>query len=443
MMEEWFHESLVDFSLRFRIIGHRSHIPSHVYSMQTNTDTPPSSIFGLLKPYSGIIIVLVILTVLANGLSLAVPKIVSFAIDSYTAGHFDLRLILVEFFAVSFLVFVLTYAQSVAQTFASERVARDLRAQVIAKISEQEYSYIERATPAKLLTNLTSDVDAVKTFVSQAIASIVSSVFVILGVSILLIMINWRLALAVLLIVPVIGVTFSWVLTRVRRLFKVSQETIDWLNRIINESILGAALIRLLNSQTHEYIKFIEANTRAKEIGLSILSLFATLIPIIVFTSNMAVLVILMLGGHFVILGNMSLGDFAAFNAYVAILIFPIIVIGFMSGVIAQATASYARILEVLTAPRATEERGNTVRDIRGRIEVENLSLAVGEKTILKNVSFSIEPGSKTAIIGPTAAGKTQLLYLLTGLLEPSSGTVKYDGEELGSLEKESFHSQV
>lgn len=272
--------------------------------MQTNTNIniPPSSIFGLLRPYAGIIAGLVILTVFANGLNLAVPKIVSFAIDSYTAGHFDLRLILVEFFAVSFLVFVLTYGQSVAQTYASERVARDLRAQVIAKISEQEYSYIERATPAKLLTNLTSDVDAVKTFVSQAIASIVSSVFVILGVSILLIMINWRLALAVLLIVPIIGVTFSWVLTRVRRLFKVSQETIDWLNRIINESILGAALIRLLNSQTHEYVKFIEANTRAKEIGLSILSLFATLIPIIVFTSNMAVLVILMLGGHFVIL---------------------------------------------------------------------------------------------------------------------------------------------
>lgn len=138
----------------------------------------------------------------------------------------------------------------------------------------------------------------------------------------------------------------------------------------------------------------------------------------------------------------MSLGDFAAFNAYVAILIFPIIVIGFMSGVIAQATASYARILEVLTAPQATE-RGDTVRDIKGRIDVENLSLAAGEKSILKNVSFSIEPGSKTAIIGPTAAGKTQLLYLLTGLLEPTSGTIKYDDKELRSLEKESFHSQV
>lgn len=410
--------------------------------MPTPSPAPSPSLFGLLRPYSSIITVLVILTVLANGLNLTVPKIVSFAIDSYTAGTFDSRLILLEFVAVSLLIFALTYAQSVAQTYASERVARDLRTETIAKISEQDYSYIERATPAKLLTNLTSDVDAVKTFVSQAIASIVSSVFVIAGTSILLILINWRLALAVLLIVPVIGVTFALVLRRVRQLFKVSQETIDWLNRIINESILGAALIRLLNSQTLEYAKFIEANTKAKETGLSILSLFATLIPIIVFTSNMATLVILMLGGHFVILGNMSLGDFAAFNAYVAILVFPIIVIGFMSGVIAQATASYGRIREVLTAPRK-QERGSTVRELRGAIEAENVSLAYGEKTILKNVSFSIRPGSKTAIIGPTAAGKTQLLYLLTGLLEPTSGTIRYDGEELGTLEKESFHNQV
>lgn len=292
-----------------------------------------------------------VLIVLANGLSLAVPKIVASAIDSFTAGTFDLNLILEEFIAVSLLIFTLTYGQSIAQTYASERVARDLRAQIIAKISEQDYAYIERATPSRLLTNLTSDVDAVKTFVSQAIASIVSSVFLIIGSSILLLLINWKLALVVLLIVPIIGVTFSFIFKKVSKLFKVSQETVDWLNKVINESILGASLIRLLNSQSQEYSKFIAASTRSKEIGLSILSLFATLIPIITLTSNLAILAILMLGGHFVIAGSMSLGDFAAFNGYVSILVFPIIVIGFMSNVIAQATTSYGRILEVLKAP--------------------------------------------------------------------------------------------
>ncbi len=336
---------------------------------------PSPNIFGLLKPYAMIIAGLIVLTILANGLNLAVPKIIASAIDAFTSGTFDSDKLLIEFAAISFFVFVLTYGQSLVQTFASERVARDLRGQIVAKIAEQDYAYIERATPSKLLTNLTSDVDAVKTFVSQAIVSIVSSVFLIIGSSILLLAINWQLALVVLLSVPIIGVTFSFVLGKVRKLFKTSQETVDWLNKIINESILGSALIRLLNSQSFEYVKFLAANSKAKEIGLMILGLFAMLIPVITFTANIAMLAILMLGGHFVITGSMSLGDFAAFNGYLAILIFPIILIGFMSGVIAQATASYARISEVLNAP-IPPTRGKTVSDLSGQIAVQNITLA-------------------------------------------------------------------
>jgi ATP-binding cassette subfamily B protein len=152
------------------------------------------------------------------------------------------------------------------QVFTSEKVAKDLRIKLIKKISLQDYNYIQQVSSAKLLTNLTSDVDSIKTFVSQAISSIISSIFLIIGASTLLIMINWKLALAVLTIVPIIGFAFSIVFKKISKLFKSQQETIDWLNRIINESILGSSLIRLLNSQTFEYKKFLEASTRSKDI---------------------------------------------------------------------------------------------------------------------------------------------------------------------------------
>ncbi len=168
----------------------------------------------------------------------------------------------VELSLVALGIFVFSYLQSVAQTLASERVARDLRTRLVAKISTQDHAYIQQITPATLLTNLTSDVDAVKMFVSQAIASLISSVFLIIGASALLLSINWKLGLAVLSVLPIIGVTFSVVLRRVRKLFIKAQEAIDWLNKVINESILGSALIRLLNSQQHEYEKFLAANDR-------------------------------------------------------------------------------------------------------------------------------------------------------------------------------------
>ncbi|MDE3214422.1 MAG: ABC transporter ATP-binding protein, partial [Bacteroidota bacterium] len=401
-----------------------------------------SSIFGLLKPYRGIILLLILFTLLGNGINLWLPKIISASIDSFTAGHLVFRPLIVKFSIAVGSIFIFTYVQSVIQTFASERVARDLRTQLSAKISRQSASFIEEANPSKLLTNLTADVDSIKLFISQAIVSIVSSLFIIIGASVLLLTINWKLALCVIAIIPIIGITFFFVLKKVRALFIQSRAVIDWLNKVINESILGSAIIRVVNSQSFEYQKFLEANTRAKHFGLAILRLFAGLIPVITFTSNMAALAILALGGHFVISGSMSLGNFAAFNSYLSMLIFPILIIGFMSNVIAQATASYQRIRNVVDAEDFTPT-GTMTKELDGEIELKNVSVVYGQIPVLKDISFQVSPGSKLAVIGPTAAGKTQLLYLLTGLIQPTSGTIQFDGYPVSQYDSEHFHRQL
>ncbi|MGH7175579.1 MAG: ABC transporter ATP-binding protein [Minisyncoccia bacterium] len=400
------------------------------------------SLFRLLRPYTGIIALLVVLTIAANALNLSVPRIIGSAIDTYATGHFVFANLIIEFGLVALFIFLFTYAQNIVQVYASERVARDLRNDLSAKISVQPYEYIDRVGPAKLLTNLTSDVDAVKTFVAQAIAALISSVFLIIGASILLLLLDWRLGLAVLVVVPIIGGSFFFVLSRVRKLFTRSQEAIDWLNKVISESILGSSLIRLLNSQHYEYEKFLAANTEAKDIGMNILKLFSSIIPVITLSTNFATLIILALGGHFVINGSMTLGDFTAFNSYLAILIFPILIIGFMSNAIAQATASYGRITKVLHAP-AQAKTGGRKADLRGDIEVKDVTVRFGEKIALKDVSFSTGGGTRTAIIGPTAAGKTQLLYLLTGLLAPTAGVIEYDAHDLNEYDKQDLHRQI
>lgn len=399
-------------------------------------------ILNLLKPYLGIILLLIVFTLLSNGINLWIPKIISKSIDSFTKSSFLFKPVIFQFTAAVISIFIFTYLQSILQTYASERVARDLRTKLSDKISKQSYAFIEEANPSKLLTNLTADVDSIKLFISQAIVSIVSSLFIIIGASILLITINWKLALCVIAIIPVIGITFFLVLRKVRALFMQSRAVIDWLNKVINESILGAAIIRVINSQVPEYNKFLEANTKAKHFGLSILKLFAGLIPVITFTSNMAALSILALGGHFVINGSMSLGNFAAFNSYLSMLIFPILIIGFMSNVIAQATASYQRISNVIDKPEK-QETGTITEELKGAIELQNVNVLYGQVPVLRDISFSVTSGSKMAVIGPTAAGKTQLLYLLTGLINASSGSVKFDGRSITQYNREAFHQQV
>ncbi len=373
---------------------------------------------------------LVVLTIVGNGLTLVVPKLISRAIDAYTQRAFVLSTVVWQFFVVAFLVFALNYLQNIAQTYASERFARDLRMRLAAKIATQSYSSIETLTPAKLLTNLTSDVDGVKLFVSQAVAIIIASLFLIVGASVMLLTINWRLGLSVLGVVPVVGGTFFFALRKVRVLFKRGQEAIDWLNRVINESVLGATLIRILNSQRFEAEKFTAANSESRDIGLAILRIMSAMIPAITLAVNLATIIILLLGGRLVIL------------SYLALLIFPIIMLGFMSNVMAQAGASYMRLSAVLMAPEAYKS-GKLRPARRGDLAVNNVSLAFGDKQALKNVSFSVESGTKTAVIGPTAAGKTQLLYVLIGLLQPTSGTVTYDGELLDAYDKEALHRQI
>ncbi len=349
---------------------------------------------------------------------------------------------MIQFSGITAAVFILGYLQSILQIYASEKVARDLRTRLANKISIQNFLFIEQQNPAKLLTNLTSDVDAIKQFVSQAIVSMISSLVIIIGSTILLFSIDWELGLIVICIVSTIGITFYLVLKRVKMLYKKSREVIDRLNKVINESILGAFLVRVVNSQTLEYDKFLEASVKGKNLGLAILRLFAWLIPIITFTANIAALVILIYGGHLVITTRMSIGDLAAFNSYLAMLIFPIIVIGFMSNVIVQATVSYGRISKVLDAEDLLDS-GEIEAELTGAISVEHVNLSYSGKKVLKDISFEIQPGSKVAIVGPTVAGKTQLLQLIAGMIKPDDGMIKFDDFLISEIESNTFYRQL
>lgn len=390
----------------------------------------------------GMVLLLILFTLLSNGLNLWLPKIIGKGIDDFGRGTFQLNALLIKFLVAIAVILLFTYLQNIIQTYVSEQVARNLRTKISDKISGQSYAWVEQANPSRLLTNLIADVDSIKLFVSQAIVSLVSSLFIIIGASVLLITINWKLALAVIATLPIMGITFYLVLKKVRSLFIQSREIMDWLNKVINESILGAALIRVVNSQQPEYNKFLDANGKAMGFGLSIVKLFAGLIPVITFSASIASLVILTLGGHFVISGSMTLGDFAAFSSYLTLLIFPILVIGFMSNIIAQASASYQRISAVVNMPDIMPG-GSVTASLKGDIEFRDINVSYGQKPVLKDISFRVKAGSKVAVIGPTAAGKTQLLYLLTGLIKPTAGNVLVDGHAVGDYNPESFHSQV
>jgi ATP-binding cassette subfamily B protein len=166
------------------------------------------------------------------------------------------------------------------------------------------------------------------------------------------------------------------------------------------------------------------------------------MVPTISFISSLGVLTVVVLGGFFVTTGAMSIGSFVAFMSYITILVFPILVLGFISTIIAQATTSYERLYEILAALPELDA-GTVTTALSGALAVSGVSLAYGERTILRDITFSITAGSRTAIIGPTGSGKTQLLNVLTGLTAPSTGTVQFDGVNISDYDRTTFYAQL
>lgn len=403
---------------------------------------PTTSIKDTILRHKTLLGVLVFLAVASNLLNLVFPKLIANAVDAYTSNTLDIGKVSIYFLGVSVAILILMLLQSIAQSFLSEKSARELRAEIIEKISKQTYAYTQEKTPAYLLTNLTSDVNAVKDFLATAMPSLISSAFALIGASILILMTDWKLGLVVLSIIPIMGAAMVYTFSKMGSLFQKTQAVIDKLNTVINNSIIGAALVRVLHSGSFEKKSFQEVNTESRENGLKILALFSSFIPIIMFASSLASIAILYFGGRFVITGSMSFGQFAAFNSYISILLFPIFIIGFSSSVIGRAQASMGRIKGVLL-DEVKSSSGTDTSALTGQIDLKNVSLTIGEKHILKDISFSVKPGSKTAIIGPTAGGKTQLLYCLSGLVSPSNGSILYDGQPISEYDADSFYKQV
>ncbi len=394
---------------------------------------------GFFRNYLRFLIPLIIAATLANGIGLVIPALISKHIDVYQAtGGYNFNLILLELIGITVAVAVFTLIQSALATFTAEKMAYDLRDQLAKKISQQSFHYVSTTTVAKLLTIITSDVDGIKGLIAQGIVAIFSALLILIGSSIALLSIDIKLALITLTIIPLIAFSFSFIFGRIGKLFRAAQENLEKINKVVNESIIAASLVRVLNAENQEKDKFDVVNTRSHDIGFSIVKGFASLFPIINLLANASTLLILWFGGLKTISGELSLGNFAAFFAYAGMLLAPVFIIAFISTTMSRAFISWQRINSVLLAP-LEEVNGTITTPIKGEISFDSVSLAYNEKKVLKNISFTIKPGSRTAIVGPISAGKSQILYLIARLIQPTQGSITIDDHALADYERDTL----
>ena len=332
-------------------------------------------------------------------------------------------------------ILILTFIQSGLSTYVADKIGLDLRNNVISKLKDRSFVYMRQTTSGHLITVLTSDIDAVKNMIANGLPSILMAGSTILGAIIFLLIINFKLGLITILVVPFIVLVFVIVFRKLSPLFEDIQKNLDSVNKTINESIIASPLVRVLDSKSTEVGKFDIVNKKGTDLGKIMVSYFAILIPSITLLSQFAVLVVLWFGGKDVVSGTLSLGEMSAFFAYTSVLIWPFFILSFAGTLISRANVSLKRIDEVLHPKDNTILKGHISNNVsskmpilQGHIVFRNVTLSYGGKDILKDISFIIKPQTRTAIIGPTGAGKTELFYLIAGLAQPTSGEIIIDG---------------
>lgn len=403
--------------------------------------SPIATVIQFVRPYKILTGLLVIFTIIATVLSLIIPKYIGYILDAAVRQeNYDGLVISMTLLIIASLI--IGVVQMVAGVYLSQKVAFDLRVAISGKIAKQTFKFINKVSPSKLLSILTSDVDAIRELIAQSLVLTFSSIFLILGAGILMLSINVPMGIAGLLVIPVIGGAFGYVFKLLGPLFNQSRIIIDNLNRVISENVIAASLIRVLNSQKKEVSKLEKYNIQSRELGFKILNGFAFMFPFVNLASSLGVVAVLYIGGSELLEGNITPGDFVTFFTYLGVLIWPIITLGFISSLISRAFVSLQRVNEILDS-KIEVDKGSVEREIQGKIEFKNVSLVLDEKNVLNNVSFVIQPHKQSAIIGPTAAGKTQIMYLLTGLIEPTSGDIFIDDINVKDYKLNNLYKQM
>jgi ATP-binding cassette, subfamily B, bacterial len=383
------------------------------------------------------------LVVLSNGLNLIIPRLIGSYLDNNLNSEFNGWQILI-LISISIAVVVISLIQVVYTTILSEEVAKNLRQNLINSLSFKTFSQVATRGASDLITVFTSDVNNVKNLISQGLVLIFTSIILLVGSITMMLVTNWQLGLISIGTLPIIIITFAFLFSRIGPLFKIAQENLSALNLVINETVFGSALVRVLNSQQWEKGKFENKNQKAKDINIQIISAFSALIPIINIISNLGIVLVLYFGGVKIIESTLSLGQLVAFLSYYELLITPVLILGFSSQNISRGTISYERIREVLNEKSDNVKTGKLVsQTIQGSINIKNVDLKIGNKNILKDISFEVLPGEKVAIIGPTGAGKTQLFNIITGLTQPDNGEINIDGINIKSWNKDSYLNQI
>ncbi|WFA10394.1 ABC transporter ATP-binding protein [Tissierella sp. Yu-01] len=332
---------------------------------------------------------------------------------------------------------VFLYFKNTLSSKSSENIAMRIRNKLYDHIQRLPYEYHVKAETGELIQKCTSDVDTIRKFLAIQLVEVSGSLFMLFFILYIMMTLNKKMVLISFVLVPFIF-SFAFIFfKRVQRDFEKADESEASLSTTLQENLTGIRVVKAFAREKHEMDKFEVRNTDYRNKVNKLILNLAMYWSISDFFSIIQVALVIIIGSHFVIINEMSLGTLIAFVSYVNMMIWPIRQLGRTLTDMGKATVSIKRIDEILVEPiEIIKETGETP-NIYGNIDFTNVSFSYEKDSpVLKDISFSVKAGQTIAIIGSTGSGKSSLVHLLPRLYEYDSGSIKIDGIELNTIDK-------
>ena len=406
-------------------------------------------ILRYLGPYKRRVVLGYIALAIGVGMQLLTPRLVEYVIDrgltrpNYHAVTVGSLAIVI----VGATLGIFTYIRSYIFQYLAERVSFDVRNELYQHMQRLSFSFFDTAHTGQLMSRATEDVNSIRRFLMMSLRSIIQSLGMLIVITTILLLTDWKLALISMSVMPILIFTAIFFGKTIRPKFLAVQQQFGVMTNVMQENLSGARVVRAFAREEDENRKFDRELWTLNETYMNTVRQYSFYFPLMTFLSSAGITLILWYGGRQVITGSLSLGRLTAFYLYLTMLSQPIRMLGWVVNSAARAIASGERIFGVLdTRPKiASAKDAIALPSINGRVEFRDVYFRYEETTedALTDISFVAEPGMRIALIGGTGSGKSTITSLIPRFYDVRAGSITVDGYDVRQLKLDTLRDQI
>ena len=400
-----------------------------------------------LRPYKRNVAIALTAIVAFSALELAPPYLIKLVIDRYIPArdYGGVAFVAMLYLATQIGSFVLEYIQTWTLQMTGQRIMFDIRTQIYTHLQRLDLKFYDRNPVGRLMTRVTTDVDVLNDLFTSGVVSVFGDVFTLLGIMVVLVWMDWRLALIAFSVLPLIALVAQWFRRNVRQSYRTVRTWIARINAYLQERITGMATVQLFRREAKDFARFDDIDRAHRDANIESIFYYATFYPLIEIVSALAAALIIWFGGEWVREGGLTIGALVAFLLYSQRFFRPISDMSEKFNVLQAAMASSERIFHLLDTAVEVQSPARAVRldpTAPVRIAFEHVTFSyVPNEPVLRDISFVVEPGQRVAIVGATGSGKTTIISLLLRFYDVQEGRITVNGVDVREMDLHELRS--